>query len=329
MANVMSKRLPPLNPLRAFEATARHRSLTKAAAELNVTHGAVSHQVRALEEALGIKLFEREGLRLRLTPHGAELLPAVSDAFDGIAAAMQRLTRPASAGALSVSCVPALLSLWLIPRLGSFIAQYPDIRLTLTASNDAQDIRSPDIDLCLHYGDGNWADCFVRKWSGLELFPVVSPTLINNRPIRTVRDLAEHTLLHGDDGREWRTWLLAADAINLERGKRHHMVDARLSIEAAVYGHGVALGDTVTASELLARGQLVAPFNLSVPSVDEFYVACRNEMKAAPIVRVFIDWLFSEKAQADNHTAAPVVGRIGSRRKRVSPRPQRTRDNDK
>lgn len=312
----MSKRLPPLNPLRAFEATARHSSLTKAAAELHVTHGAVSHQVKALESSLGVKLFERAGLRLKLTPHGAELLPAVSDAFDGIAAATQRLTRPASSGALSVSCVAALLSLWMIPRLGSFTAQYPDIRLTLTASNDAQDIRSPEIDLCLHYGDGNWGDCWVRKWSSLELFPVVSPTLINNRPIRTARDLADHTLLHGDDGREWHTWLGAADALNLERGKRHYMVDARLSIEAAIHGHGVALGDTVTASELLARGQLIAPFSLSVPAVDDFYVVCRHEMRAAPIVQVFIDWLFSEKEQSDNRPAAPVAGRGGRRGKR-------------
>lgn len=111
----MAKRLPPLNPLRAFEATARHGSLTKAASELNVTHGAVSHQIKALEQSLGVKLFERVGQRVKLTPHGAELLPAVSTAFDGIAAATQRLTRPASSGALSVSCVPALLLLWMTP----------------------------------------------------------------------------------------------------------------------------------------------------------------------------------------------------------------------
>ena len=109
-----AKRLPPL-PLRAFEATARHGSLTKAAGELNVTHGAISHQIRALEQSLKVKLFDRAGQKLKLSPHGAELLPAVSSAFDGIAAATQRMTRPCSSGALSVSCVPALLSLWLIP----------------------------------------------------------------------------------------------------------------------------------------------------------------------------------------------------------------------
>jgi len=315
----MSSRLPPLNPLRAFEATARHGSLSKAAAELRVTHGAVSHQIKALEQSLGIKLFERAGPRLKPTPHGAELLPAVSAAFDGIAAATQRLTRPASSGALSLSCVPALLSLWLIPRLGAFMAQYPDIRLRLTGSNDPANIRSPELDLCLLYGDGSWGDCWMRKWSGLELFPVVSPTLVNNRPLRSIRDLADHVLLHGDDGREWHTWLAAADALDLERGRRHRFDDARLSIEAALYGHGVALGDTVTASGLLARGQLVAPFGLTVPAVDDFYVVCRNEMKSAPIVRVFIDWLFAEKARVDSDAMSG--GRLGARRRRsASPR---------
>ncbi|KRA00050.1 LysR family transcriptional regulator [Mesorhizobium sp. Root157] len=317
----MAKRLPPLNPLRAFEATARHSSLTKAAGELHVTHGAISHQIKALEQSLGVKLFERAGQRLKLTPHGAELLPAISNAFDGIAAATQRLTRPASTGTLSLSCVPALLSLWVIPRLGSFTSQYPDIRLTLNGSNDAQDIRSPDIDLCLHYGNGGWSDCWLRKWSGLELFPVVSPTLINTRPLRTIRDLANHVILHGDDGREWHTWLAAADALDLGRGRRQHFSDAHLSIGAALHGNGVALGDTVTASDLLARGQLVAPFGLSVPAVDDFYVICRNEMRSAPIVQVFIDWLFAEKGEADDRPTATVAARAGMRRKRQVSKP--------
>ena len=316
----MAKRLPPLNPLRAFEATARHGSLTKAAGELNVTHGAVSHQIRALELSLKIRLFERAGQRLKLTPHGAELLPAVSTAFDGIAAATARMTRPSSSGALSVSCVPALLSLWVIPRLGSFTAQYPEVRLTLNGSNDAQDIRSPEVDVCVLYGDGSWTDCWLKKWSDLELFPVVSPTLINNRPIRTIRDLADHVMLHADDGREWHTWLAAADALDLGPVQRHHMSDAMLATQAAVHGHGVALGDSVTARGLLDKGQLVTPFNLSVPAVDAFYVACRNEVRSAPIAKVFIDWLFAEKLESGGRAEAPVAGQI-SIRKRRSPRP--------
>jgi LysR family glycine cleavage system transcriptional activator len=312
----MSGRLPPLNPLRAFEATARHGSLTKAAAELSVTHGAVSHQIKALEATLKVRLFDRAGQRLKLTPQGAELLPAVSGAFEGIAAATARLMRPTGAGQLSVSCVAALLSLWVIPRIGSFVAQYPNIRLKLRASNDPQDLRSPEIDLCVHYGDRDWGDCWFRKWSDLELFPVVSPTLINNRPIRTVRDLADHVMLHGDDGREWHTWLAAADALELARGPQLQMSDARLSTEAALHGHGVALGDSVTASGLLARGQLVTPFNLAVPAVDSFYVACRGQMRSAPVVQAFIDWIFAERDLSVTRGETAVAGQIGIRKRR-------------
>jgi len=317
----MSKRLPPLNPLRAFEAAARLGSLSKAASELNVTHGAISHQLRALEESLKVRLFERSGRRLKLTPQGAELLPAVSSAFDGIAAATARMTRPTSSGRLSVSCVPALLSLWLIPRLSSFSARFPDISLQLTASNDPQDIRSPDIDICILYGTGGWTDCWLRKWSDLELFPVVSPTLINNRPIRAIRDLADHVLLHGDDGREWNTWLAAADALDLRRGQQHRFSDARLSTEAALHGHGVALGDSVTASGLLAKGQLVTPFNLSVPAADAFYVACRTEVRSAPVAQVFIDWLYAEREEPAARAETAVAGQISIRKRRSPKQP--------
>ncbi|MDK1388980.1 LysR substrate-binding domain-containing protein [Sinorhizobium sp. 8-89] len=289
----MSSRLPPLNPLRAFEATARRGSVSAAARELNVTHGAISHQIRALELSFNATLFERGGKRLRLTPQGALLLPAVTHAFAEIAAATAAMTRPATSGELRITCVPALLSFWMIPRLHQFTEQFPDVRLTLIASNDAAHLHSPDVDVCLLYGDGNWNDCWAKLWSRLELFPVVSPTLLNMRPLRSVRDLRDHVMLHGDDGREWNTWLAAADAIDLQRGRQHFMSDARLSTESALHNQGVALGDTITAGSLIARGELIAPFDLTVPANDAFFVACRNEIRAAPIVRVFIDWLFA------------------------------------
>lgn len=315
----MAPRLPPLNPLRAFEATARSGSLTRAAGELHVTHGAISHQIRALETTLNVRLFERVGQRLRLTPQGAELLPAVSTAFEGIAAATARMSRPTSSGSLSITCVPALLSFWLVPRLESFTSQFPDISLTLTAANDPRDIHSPDVDLCILYGDGNWSDCWLKFWTHLDLFPVASPTLINNRPIRTIRDLSDHVMLHADTGREWHTWLAAAEALDLPRRRQHRLNDARLAIEAAVHGHGVALGDTMTARSLLARGQLVTPFNLSVPAVDAYYVACRNDLKNMPILRVFIDWLFEQHDEARGGPEPAVAGQVAIRRRRTKP----------
>lgn len=294
----MSSRLPPLNPLRAFEAAARRGSVSAAARELNVTHGAISHQIRALEDALKTVLFERGGKRLKLTSQGALLLPAVTEAFGGIAAATALMKRPATSGALTITCVPALLSFWIIPRLNRFTDQYPGIKLSLVASNDPAEVFSPDVDVAILYGDGNWPDCWTRLWSHLRLFPIASPTLLNSRPLRSVRDLSDHTLLHGDrDGREWNAWFAAADAIDQVRGPQHFMSDARLSTEAAIHGQGIALGDTITAASLIARGELVVPFDLSVPANDAFYVASRQEVRAAPIVKVFIDWLFATLEQ--------------------------------
>jgi LysR family glycine cleavage system transcriptional activator len=290
----MIARLPPLNPLRAFEATARLGSVSAAARELKVTHGAVSHQIKALEDSLNVSLFERGGKRLKLTSEGALLLPAVTQAFGEIAVATAQMQRPATTGELAIACVPALLSFWIVPRLSSFTEQFPGVRLKLTASNDPARLHSADVDLSILYGNGNWPDVWTRLWSNLELFPVASPTLLNSRPLRSVRDLEDHVLLHGDaDGREWNVWLAAANAIDMRRRQQHFMGDARFSTEAALHGQGIALGDTITASHLIAKGELVVPFDLSVTANDAFYVACRPAMRATPIVKTFIDWLFA------------------------------------
>ncbi len=290
--------LPPLNPLRAFEATARNGSLTKAASELNVTHGAVSHQIRALEQSLNVRLFKRTAGGLKLSKQGESFLPAISAAFEGIVSATALLTRPTSSGPLSVNCVPTLLSLWVLPRLGSFLEQYPEISLTFHASNDPRVLYQSSVDVGLFYGNGNWSDCWVRKWTDVEIIPVASPTLMNIRPIRSAMDLSSHILLHSDDGREWRTWLAAADATHIVPKRHIYLADARLAAEAALYGHGIALGDHISAAEFLTTGRLVTPLNLSVPAADSFYVCCRNENRLAPVVSVFIDWLFAQNLKS-------------------------------
>ena len=294
----MPKRLPPLNPLRSFEAAARHLSVARAAAELGVTHSAVSHQIRALEESLRVKLFQPGGGRLRLTPQGAALQPTVSQAFDAIAEATARLWQPSTQGDLVISCVPALLSFWLVPRLGAFTEKFPDVRLRLVPANLADDVHGAHVDVCVRYGDGNWPDPWVRLLSGLELFPVLSPTLMNDRPLRKVEDLSDHVLLHADDGKEWQSWLTATGSAHLVRGRQHLMSDAQLAMEAAVHGQGVALGDTFTANRALASGRLVAPFDMAVPAVDSFYVTCRMGTQSAPIVHAFIDWLYGEMEES-------------------------------
>ena len=288
----MNSRLPPLNPLRAFEATARRGSVSAAARELNVTHGAVSHQIKTLEESLNTTLFERGGKRLKLTAQGALLLPTVTQAFESIASAAARMARPATSGKLTIACVAGLLSFWIIPRLHTFTEQFPDITVSINASNDPNDIIENDIDVGIFYCDGDLPNLWSELWKEIQLFPVASPLLLNTRPLRTIRDLADHVILHGDTGREWDTWLRAADATTIIT-RQHFLNDARSSTEAAQHAQGVALGDTITAGRLIAKGELLVPFDISVPAGQAFHVACRPEMRNAPIVKVFIDWLFA------------------------------------
>lgn len=290
---LMRKRLPPLNPLRAFEATARHLSVSRAAKELNVTPGAVSHQVRALEEVLRVKLFRRTASNLQLSSHGLAYQPAITAAFDSIAEASALLTRQKAEGDLVVSCVQALASFWLMPRLGNFSERYPDIRLKLIGAASQTD--PADVDVAIVYGNGPWPGHHVQLWSRVMLFPVCSPTLVNAKPLRNVTDLASQTLLHGDDeGNEWQKWLDAAHAPSMMNLRHLKMSNWHLALEAAIYGHGVTLGDSLTTSGLLAEGKLIMPFSITVPGSGAFYIVCRNELKNTATLRAFTDWLNAE-----------------------------------
>jgi len=291
----MRNRLPPLNPLRAFEATARYLSASRAANELHVTPGAVSHQIRALEDELKVKLFDRSGGHLRLTSYGSALQPSVAAAFDSIAEAVASLTRSKTEGELVISCEQALASFWLIPHLTSFAEAYPGVHLKLIASNDDRDVDSTDVDLCIRYGNGPWRNRHVQLWTHLVLFPVCSPTLANSKPLRNVQDLAHHTILHGDDGTEWQNWLSAAKAPPMIDTHQFSITSNwHVALEAATYGHGIALGDNITINRLLEEGRLIMPFDLTIPAPGSFYTICRNEMRNTPIVCAFTDWLSSE-----------------------------------
>lgn len=318
---IMSSRLPPLKPLRAFEATARTGSVTRAADELSVTHSAISHQIKTLENTLGLKLFDRSSQRLELTAHGALLLPVVSNAFQKIADATQQLYQPATSGRLSISCPPAFASYWLMPRLHQFMQQFPDIQLDLQSSVDKRAVFSHNTDVAILYGDVQRTDCWLSLWARFDLFPVISPTYLNRHSLRNLNDLPQQILLHADDGREWHTWLDAANALDLAPKKQHYLGDACLALDAALQGHGIALGDTLIAANLLNEGQLVVALELAVPTNDAFYIACRHEMRETPLVSVFINWLFSTLEQ---ESSKPVINNKALRR-RKSRSPMRTR----
>ncbi|MGE0006629.1 MAG: transcriptional regulator GcvA [Parvibaculaceae bacterium] len=310
----MAKRLPPLNPLRAFEAAARHLSMSRAAAELNVTHGAVSHQVRALERALKTELLVRDGNALKLSPQGEALLPRVTLAFASITDAVAELTQPTAEGDLAIACLPSLMTFWLLPRLNRFAQRHPGVRLKLVATNDRKRVRTQDIDVWITYGVEAWPNRDWRLWFEPSLFPVCSPALINTRPIRTVDDLRGHALLHADGGREWTTWLNAAGLSELNIGSRHVMSDAHLATLAAIYGHGIALCDSLTGVDLLAEGRLVVPIDIKIAAPEAFYIVHRREIGRSPLVRTFIDWLIAE-TQAHRPPPEPATPRPGSSRK--------------
>jgi LysR family glycine cleavage system transcriptional activator len=295
----MPRRLPPLNPLRAFEAAARHGGMTKAASELNVTHGAISHQVRALEEALSVELFERRGRHLALTLAGQQLLPSVQQALDLIADASARLSRPDLDGRLTIKLPIAFASKWLLPRLARFRDAYPQIELSLLPFRPGARERSEEADLTIDYGRGPWKRKWTRLIASIDLFPICSPRLINAAaPLRDPADLAQHTLIHDDDGTAWANWLLVGGLEGVDANSGIRMGTALLSIDAAVQGLGVALGDKAIATEELATGLLVRPFGLGVPATSYYYLVCDPDQLQVPRVRAFIDWLLDEAGQS-------------------------------
>jgi LysR family glycine cleavage system transcriptional activator len=268
--------------------------MSRAADELNVTHGAVSHQVRSLEQSLNVSLFDRNGGTLQLTPHGSALLPAVSHAFGSIADAVALLTEPGEEGDLAVCCLPSLMTFWLLPRLERFSRLHPGVRLKLIASNDRRRVHDKNIDLWITYGAESWPDRKCRLWFEPRLIPVASPALVNAKPLRSVADLRSHSLLHADDGREWNRWLVEAGMPELACGARHVMSDGHLAIEAAIHGHGIALCDNLTSADLLACGKLIRPLEQTILAPDSFYLVCREDINCTPTVRAFINWAFAE-----------------------------------
>ena len=287
-------RLPPLNALRAFDATARHLTVAKAADELSVTPSAVSHQLRTLEDALGVQLFARHKTRLKLTSHGEALLPSVRAAFQMIAVATAQLGDAVMVGNLVVSAPVGLLSRLLTRHVAEFLASHPEVKLKLIASNEDKEVYLPSVDLCIRYGTGIWPERQVQLLSTVDLFPVCSPAMINGPAgVRSIDDLKQHLLLCEDGGTEWTRWLLASGAA-VDGHRLIEMGNAHIAIEAALHGQGAALADSLLVDDDLAQGRLVRLFEQSVPAKHAYYLVCRQEVCEKPLVAGFIDWMLGK-----------------------------------
>jgi LysR family glycine cleavage system transcriptional activator len=294
----MPRQLPPLNALKAFEAAARHESFTRAAEELCVTQGAVSHQVKALEAELGLKLFNREHQRLLITEGGRAYLAVVRDAFDRIADGTQRLLQRQSGGALTVSTSPNFAAKWLVHRLGRFAEAHPEIDLRVSASPHHVDFAREDIDLAVRHGDGTASGLHVTRLCMEELFPACSPKLLDGRKgLRSPSDLGRFRLLHVNDHQGWSQWLDFAGVSGVDLAHGPILNQASMAIDAAVDGQGVVLARTALAAWDLIGGRLVRPFDIAMPASYAYWIVCSKAVAKLPKIVAFSDWLLAEAAE--------------------------------
>ncbi|QZX82006.1 LysR substrate-binding domain-containing protein [Metapseudomonas otitidis] len=292
------RRLPSLTALRTFEAAARHAHFGRAAQELCVTDSAVSHQIRQLEEQLGVALFEREGRQVRPSAPARRLLHSLQQAFELILDACDELRDPGSQAQLRVAVTTELAQKWLVGRLADFAERHPQITLHLHEQPLEAQLPGAEMDLAIIYGTGpeDASGYFVRPLPTLQFFPVCSPGLFNQSPLKHPRDLARHCLLHDDqDGKTWNAWL-ATHAADLRPARHLYLGHAGLTMEAAARGQGVAIGDNLTSAEDLASGRLVRPFAVQVPSLGQYALVCERLRLDKPAVAQFVDWFSDQLA---------------------------------
>ncbi len=292
----MTARLPSLNGLRAFEAAARHLSFTLAASELNVTQTAISHQIRRLEEELGLRLFIRKNRALALTPQARDYLPGVRAAFNDLRLATDRLLRKDDDKVLTVSTLASLAAKWLLPRLTAFQEAHPGIDVRITTSTTLVDFKNGDVDAAIRYGRGNWPGLRSEWLMADDFFPVCSPALLSGKkPLRTPEDLRDHVLLHtSTNGDDWRQWLTAAGLpsdLSKPQGITFDLI--LMTVQAAIDGIGVAMGRTSYVQDDIAKGRLVVPFDISLPVDAGFYLVSPEGIAEPPKLKAFRQWLVS------------------------------------
>ncbi|CAQ82694.1 MULTISPECIES: transcriptional regulator GcvA [Photorhabdus] len=294
----MSKRLPPLNALRVFDAAARHLSFTKAAEELFVTQAAVSHQMKSLEDFLGLKLFRRRNRSLLLTEEGQSYYLDIKEIFTSINEATRKLQARSAKGALTVSLSPSFAIQWLVPRLSGFNLAYPGIDVRIQAVDREEDKLADDVDVAIFYGRGNWPGLRTDRLYAEYLLPVCSPSLLTGEnPLKTPADLARHTLLHDSSRRDWQAYIRQLDMqqqINVQQGPIFS--HSAMVIQAAVHGQGVALANNVMAQTEIDAGRLVCPFNDVLVSKNAFYLVCHDSQAELGKIAAFRQWVLAQAA---------------------------------
>ena len=306
----MNDHLPALSALRAFEAAARHMSFSKAAEELFVTPAAISHQIHALEQDLGVKLFNRLNRSIELTASARVLLPGLSDAFAGIRTSVRRLHAHNDTGSLTVTASPSFAAKWLVLRLHRFQSRCAEVDVRISATDEVVDLSKGDFDIAIRYGAGHYPGLDVELLFTNEVFPASSPQLLTaGPPLRAPDDLRHHALIH-DQAVErdplvptWPMWLKAAGVKNVPPTAGLSFNNMSLALDAAIAGHGVVLAYSTIAAADIAAGRLVRLFSLALPDQFAYYIVTAPGALERPKIRAFRDWL-REEAAADRQPEA-------------------------
>lgn len=287
------RRLPNLAALRAFEAAARHGNFSRAADEIHVTHGAISHQVRALEEELGVALFARHGKRIAITPEGERFAATLRKALTDIATAAEALQAQSKQTRLTVAALPSFSARWLSPRLGRFIERYPDMEVMLQSTTHLTDFVRESVDFGIRFGFGRYPGLAVEKLMDDYFYPVASPRFNGGKLPRTPQQLVRHALLRCE-GEPWTPWFAAAGLDAPEPTGGLVFQDSSLAVRAAVEGNGIALARHALAMSDIEAGALVRLFDIAIKSPQSYYLVCPPEFLKKPQAQAFRTWLLEE-----------------------------------
>ncbi|SCY48152.1 transcriptional regulator GcvA [Desulfoluna spongiiphila] len=291
----MTQNLPPLNALVVFETVAKHLSFTTAAGELCITQGAVSQQIRKLEDFLELPLFRRGHQSLSLTQAGADYLPSVTEALDKIRISTASLSRKDARGVLSVNVSPSFANQWLLSRFHLFCREYPDIDLKINATPIRTEFGKEDVDVAIRYGAGPWPGVHCTKLSHGRVYAVCSPELLEGpHGLTTIRNLKHHLLLRNSELCLWPMWLesVGMNLAEMRQGPTFNLL--YMAIQAAANGQGVALGSTLQIYDHIEAGTLVVPFKVGVISpVSYWFLTPEIKVRDAKVL-AFKSWITAE-----------------------------------
>jgi LysR family glycine cleavage system transcriptional activator len=307
----MKRNLPSLGSLEAFEAAARHRSFTRAALDLHVTQGAVSRQVQALEEHLGVALFDRVRQRVVPTAAGEAYLPKVRACLDRLEAATVQIQafKGAAAGVLNLAILPTFGTRWLIPRLSAFMAAHPEVQVDFSTRLEVFDFADEDVDAAIHSGSGDWPGAVLDHLMDEEVVVVASPALVRKAHLRRPADVRDQVLLQlASRPQAWSEWLAGTEVAGVDARRGPRFEHFAMVLQAAVSGLGIAVVPRFLAEEELREGQLVLPFAGAAVRGRSYWLAYPEAKKDLPPLRAFRAWLLAEARRTGPPAPPDTVG---------------------